>query len=99
MPTYEWSQAFARDFRRLTQHQQNKFRAVLQQFIADLIEIEAGRRYWFRPSLRVKQIQGTRGLYEMTWDYDRRATFSWGDSRRSGLLHVAWHRCGDHSIL
>jgi hypothetical protein len=99
MPTYTRSRTFIRDYRRLTQDQQSRLRAALEQFIADLEAMEAGERYRFHPSLRVKRVRGSRGLYEMTWDYDGRATFSWGDSPVRGKLHIVWHRCGDHSIL
>ena len=99
MPTHEESEAFLRDFDRLTRAQQNRFRTALGRFVDDLWAIEAGERSWFRPGLRVKRIMGTWGLYEMTWAPDGRATFSWGDTAVSGLLHVQWHRCGDHTIL
>lgn len=99
MPTHEESEAFLRDLYRLTPAQQKRFRVALGRFIDDLREIESGQKTWFRPGLRVKRVRGTWGLYEMTWAPDGRATFSWGDAAVRGLVHVQWHRCGDHSIL
>lgn len=99
MPSHEGSEAFLRDFKRLTPEQRNRFRTALGRFIDDPWAMEVGARQWFRPGLRVKRVQGTRGLYEMTWAPDGRATFSWGDTAISGLLHVEWERCGDHGIL
>jgi hypothetical protein len=50
--------------------------------------------------LRVNPVQGTAGIYEMTWSLkgpDGRATFEFvnidGDPR------IRWRRIGDHSIF
>lgn len=99
MPTHEESAAFLNDVRRLTPGQRRRFLTVLRRFINDLRAMEAGKRIWFRSGLRVKGVQGAPGLFEMTWAPDGRATFFFGTSRVSGLRHVKWERCGDHSIL
>ena len=99
MPTHEQTAAFLRDFRRLTKERRALFLEALGEFIEDLIAIESGRAYRFRPNLRVKKIRAEPGLFEMTWDPDGRATFSWGDPVREGKKHVIWERCGRHNIL
>ena len=46
--------------------------------------------YWFRPGLRVKHVQGTVDIYEMTWAPDGRALFTFGEDVISGKRHVVW---------
>ena len=99
MPTYDAVAAFLRDWDRLTARQQQRFSTRLSEFVADLLEMEAGRQAWFRPALRVKKIRSRRGVYEMTWAADGRATFTLGRSVSAGRLHVVWLRIGDHGIL
>jgi len=53
----------------------------------------------FPVGLRVKRVQGSSGVWELTWAPDGRATFSYGDQQVSGDPHVIWRRIGDHSIL
>lgn len=61
--------------------------------------MEAGRQAWFRPSLRVKKIRSKRGVYEMTWAADGRATFTLDRSASVDKLHVVWLRIGGHDVL
>ncbi|MDE0268115.1 MAG: hypothetical protein OXI96_03640 [Acidimicrobiaceae bacterium] len=72
MPTHDESSAFRRDYKRLTPTQKSYLLKVLAQFVADLQDIEAGERDWFRPSLNVKRVRGIRGAYEMSWASDGR---------------------------
>ncbi len=53
----------------------------------------------FPAGLRVKRVQGTLGVWELTWAPDGRATFSYGEEQVRGEPHVVWRRIGDHSIL
>jgi len=99
VPTHEESDAFLYDVRRLTPAQRTRFLTALGRFVDDLMAMEAGERHWFRPGLRVKGVQGVPGLFEMRWAPDGRATFFLGTPRVSGLRHVKWERCGDHSIV
>lgn len=52
-----------------------------------------------RKGLRVKGVQGSPKVFEMTWGDDGRATFSLGESIRKGEAHVVWHRVGSHDVL
>jgi hypothetical protein len=81
MPTFETLPRFHRDWKDLTVQQQATFRkAVSDAFVPDL----AAHDRPFRPGLRVKGTTGHPGVFEMTWDGDGRATFSYGPERMSG---------------
>ena len=94
MPTYERLPRFDRDWDSLSPEQRKAFRASIEKFVADL---ERGQG--FRKGLRVKGVQGSPGIYEMTWAEDGRATFSIGKSLRENEPHIVWHRVGTHGIL
>ena len=99
MPTHFENPSFLRDLKRLTLAQITLFEARLQQFVADLADMEEGRLSWFRSSLRVKKVKGSPGVYEMTWAPDGGATFAWGPQQTPGKRHVIWLRIGSHDIL
>ena len=99
MPTYETDRRFWRDWDRLTESEQEQFLAGRDRFVADLREMEAGKRSRFRRRLRVKGVKGAPGVFEMTWAHDGRATFSWGEEIVPGQRHIVWRRCGGHEIL
>jgi hypothetical protein len=46
----------------------------------------------FRPGLRIKGVKAHPNVFEMTWDNDGRATFSYGSERVPGQPHVIWRR-------
>lgn len=97
MPTFETSQQFLKDMKRLNASSVERFkRVVLEQFVPD---VDAGL---FRKSLRVKRLSGTpkgQVIYEMTWAFDGRATFQYGEEVKDGVPHVVWRRIGTHSTL
>ncbi len=95
MPTHEeWAQ-FLREYHDLTPQQQTLFIAAMKKMVADL---RAGKE--FRPSLRIKGVQGHPGVFEMTWDMpDGRATFAYGSGRTPGDPHIIWRRVGGHEIF
>lgn len=64
-----------------------------EAFVPDL---ETGR---FRPSLRVKGLQGHSGIYEMTWAPDGRATWEYGQEQFPGKTHVIWRRVGARAVF
>jgi hypothetical protein len=92
MPTYEVLASFWRDWRSLTAQQQRAFRQAVEQFTADL---QAGT---FRPGLRIKRVQGSAGVWELTWAADGRATFEYGEEI-DGQPHIVWRRVGTHDIF
>lgn len=99
MPTYDPSELFQRDWDRLTKAEQKFFRVAVDKLIADLRDMEAGRRSSFRRGLGVKGVQGAPGVFEMRWAGDGRATFSWGEEKLPGHRHIIWRRCGGHEIF
>jgi mRNA-degrading endonuclease YafQ of YafQ-DinJ toxin-antitoxin module len=94
VPTFSRTRRFAQDFKKLTAEQRQRFTStVLDQFVVDL---KAGQ---FRAGLRVKKMQATAGVWEMTWAPDRRATFEYGKEIRPDEPHVIWRRIGTHDIF
>ena len=96
MPTFETVPRFDRDWKKLTAQQQALFRRVVTEaFVSDLASPERP----FRPGLRVKGVTAYPGVFEMTWDGDGRATFSYGEEQVAGEPHVIWRRIGTHAIF
>jgi hypothetical protein len=94
MPAYTKLPRFQKDFDQLSADEQERFREAVGKFVQDL-----GRARGFRPSLRVKGVQGAPGIYEMTWAPDGRATFHYGEPIQEREAHVVWRRVGTHAIL
>ncbi|MFJ1839903.1 hypothetical protein ACIOJ9_39340 [Streptomyces sp. NPDC088175] len=94
MPTYEATPRFTTDHHRLTPEQRQRFRRIVTRaFVPDL---RAGQ---FRNGLRIKRVRCAPGVYELTWDRNGRATWSYGKARIQGKRHIVWHRIGTHDIL
>lgn len=85
MPTFE-DAAFRREYLALPREQRETFKRVLPAFVAAL----RGRPPSFPPSLRVKGVQGSAGVYEMSFGDGGRATFEYGDEVTAGEAHVIW---------
>jgi hypothetical protein len=94
MPTREILESFWRGWDRLSPEAQHAFRGAVEKFVHDL---RVGKG--IRKGLRVKAVQGARGIYELTWAADGRATFQFGRSVVDGEPHVIWRRIGGHEIL
>ncbi len=94
MPTYEWLARFGTDFDSLSAPQQAAFLAAIEAFVSDL---SAGSG--FRPGLRVKGVKGARGVFEMTWVPDGRATFEYGGAIADKEPHIIWRRVGTHAVF
>lgn len=93
MPTHAETDRFRRDFKELTRAEREAFRKAVAKFLEDL---PSGR---FRKGLRIKRVQGTSGIFEMTWAAGGRATFQYGEEIIEGEPHVVWRRVGTHAIL
>ncbi len=61
MPTHEEESEFLRDFAALSPDQRAQFLDAMRKMVNDL---KAGQP--FRPSLRIKGVQGHPGIFEMT---------------------------------
>lgn len=93
-PTFDRSDPFRKDQEKLTKAQLDQAQIAVRKFVADL---QSGKG--FRPSLRVKGVAGTDGVYEMTWAKDGRATFQYGPEVKPGEPHVIWRRIGTHDVF
>lgn len=97
MVTYARGPRFNQDQKRLTREQLARFMEVVySEFVVDLKDHGS---QGFRPRLRVKRVVSTRGVWEMTWAPDGRATFEYGEEIRTGEPHIIWRRVGTHDIL
>jgi hypothetical protein len=94
MPTHEELPLFLREWKKLSQEEQVLFLAAVEEMVEDLRAHAA-----FRPSLRVKGVQGHAGIFEMTWAPDGRATFHYGSVVQPHEAHIVWRRVGGHDIL
>ena len=95
MPTFARRVRFDREFRRLSRELQQAFLAMLPVFVAALRATPPE----FPPTLRVKRVQGTHSVWEITFAPDGRATFEYGDEVLAGVPHIIWRRVGRHDIL
>lgn len=93
MVTYDLLSRFHKDLAELDEDDKVKLRTAVDAFVADL---KSGQG--FRASLRVKRVQGTRDIWEMTWARDGRATFQYGETI-DGEAHVIWRRVGTHDVF
>lgn len=73
MPTHDELVQFLCEYAALSPDAQEQFGKAVKKLVNDL---RAGAG--FRPSLRVKGVQGYPGVFEMTWAGDGRATFRYG---------------------
>ncbi|MCG7525164.1 hypothetical protein MHW47_12030 [Streptomyces sp. OfavH-34-F] len=94
MPTYETTPRFTTDLDRLTPEQRHRFRQAVTAFVDDL---RTGGR--FRAGLRVKGVRRAHGVFELTWDGNGRATWSYGAEIVRGERHIIWRRIGGHDIF
>lgn len=94
MPTYERLPRFDKDWADLDPEDKDRFRLAVRKFIDDLTRGEG-----FRPGLRVKRVQGTEHVWELTWAPDGRATWQYGESLVEDEVHVIWRRVGTHDVF
>lgn len=98
---YERTERFKRDCRRLSEGEREEFRRVVLEDFAPALErrVHEPGHSW-PASLRVKDVEGAPGIWEMTWSFtdpDGRATFEWIDIDGEG--GVRWRRVGSHAIF
>lgn len=93
MPTYDKTGRFQADWEKLDEQTRTRFRVAVARFIEDL---ETGQ---FRKGLRVKRVQGTVDVWEMTFAPDGRATWQYGEVVKPGEPHIVWRRIGTHDVF
>jgi hypothetical protein len=97
---YETTPAFDADFKRLTEDEQKLFRKALTAFIPAADRLAADPAARWPKSLRVKDVEGAAGIWEMTWSFsgpDGRATFEW--ITIDGERAIRWRRVGVHEVF
>jgi putative SOS response-associated peptidase YedK len=96
-----WTDSFAGDWRRLTDDERARFRAVvLEDFHPVCERRRADPSAAWSAKLRVRAVQRAAGIWEMTWSFagpDGRATFEWVTI--DGEPGIRWRRIGGHAIF
>jgi len=92
--------SFKRDYKNLPEEHKQRFRDAARIFHDDAIEAATGAPNPWTNSLRVKTVQGAKGIWEITWSKqhpDGRATWEWVEiDEEQG---VRWRRVGNHKVL
>lgn len=94
VPTFDVLARFLDDYKRLTSEQREAFLRARDALVDDL---RTGRG--FRPGLRIRRVQSTTDVWELTWAPDGRATWQYGAEQVPGEPHVVWRRIGTHAIF
>lgn len=97
---FELNRSFEREYERLPESEKKLFRTALAEFVLACDRFAADPAARWPASLRVKDVEGAPGIWEMTWSFsgpDGRATFEW--VQIDGGLGVRWRQIGGHSIF
>lgn len=102
---FETTHSFEADYRKLSDDEKRQFRDAVRKFneACDAAVERRGRPRWPK-ALRVKDVEGAPGIWEMTWSFsgpDGRATWEWVTEEVEGeaVPVVRWRRIGGHSIF
>lgn len=102
---FEITHSFEADYKKLSDREKRLFREAVRKFnqACDAALARGGRPRWPR-ALRVKDVEGAPGIWEMTWSFsgpDGRATWEWATVDLEGEVVpiVRWRRIGSHSIF
>jgi hypothetical protein len=98
---FEVTPAFEGDWARLSGPERATFREVVTERFHPACERRRVDPTSVWPtSLRVKDVEGAPGVWEMTWSFagpDGRATFEWIEI--DGEPAIRWRRIGGHAIF
>jgi hypothetical protein len=98
---YERTESFKRDYRSLSEEDRDEFRRVVgEKFVPALERRVSDPGHALPRNLRVKDVEGAPGVWEMTWSFsdpDGRATWEW--IQIDGEPGIRWRRVGSHSIF
>ena len=97
---FELTASFLGDRDRLSPSERAIVRAALPAFNAACDRIAADPTAGWPAALRVKDVEGAPGIFEMTFNFsgpDIRATFEW--TQLDGERAVRWRRIGGHAIF
>jgi hypothetical protein len=104
---YQRTESFKADYKRLSDHEKEMFRAAAVEFNLACDRFVAAQEPWPK-RLRVKDVESAAGVWEMTWSFsgpDGRATWEWltievGDAGTATKVPcVLWRRIGGHKIF
>jgi hypothetical protein len=100
---FERTESFKADFRRLTKEEQAMFRTAALEFSA-ACDRRGNSRAAFLAKFRTKNVEGAKGVLEMTWSFagpDRRATWEWTIVTLDDVTRpiVMWRRVDSHRIF
>jgi hypothetical protein len=103
---YLTTDSFRADYRKLGDEERHLLRAAIRRFnqACDAAFAHGGGRPRWPKALRVKDVEGAPGVWEMTGSSagpDGRATWEWTTIDVDGeeLPAVRWRRVGGHSIF
>lgn len=100
---FETTHSFEADYKKLNEGEKRVFRKVVRKFNEACEEsLARGGSFRWPQSLRVKDVEGAPGVWEMTWSFsgpDGRATWEWTtvDAEGEKAPAVRWRRIGNHS--
>jgi hypothetical protein len=94
-PTFDRLAQFKRDYARLTQPQRRLFHAAVKAFVAPLGTNSTGAS----GQAMVQELRQHPGFFELRFDRDARAIYTFGRALRNGQPHVIWCRVGSDDAL
>ena len=97
---FQAEESFYTDFRRLDPDEKKLFMDAVNEINRAYARRGQSRLPRWPAHLRVKDVEGAPGIWEMTWSYsgpDGRATFRIADL--NGEPVIRWRRIGDHRIF
>lgn len=104
---FDRTDAARSDFKALSEAEKAKFRQAAREFSEAADRFTEDHVAWPK-RFRVKDIQGAKGILEMTWSFsgpDGRATWQWTTvevskgKKTSRFPAVLWRRIGGHEIF
>ncbi len=94
-PTFDRLAQFKRDYAKLTSPQRQLFRAAAKKLVAPLSTTPPGEP----GAPLVRELAEHPGFFELRFDRDNRAIYTFGQAVRTGQPHVIWCRIGSDDEL
>jgi hypothetical protein len=91
LPTFSVEDRFWNDYRRLKRWKQARFTLAWQEFRDTLLQWETDGALGlprFPAALRVKDVNGYPGIWELTWARDGRFTWEYGNQELPNNVHI-----------